>query len=227
MLSAVDEDRIETAVGKAEDGTSGEILVVLAKEVSRYREVPLAWAAAVSLAVPPIALTLSVRPLAAYIESLWALAQAGALDNELSIALSVYAFGQIVVFLAVFGLVSIPAVRRALTPRSLKNHRVARAAHHQFVSISSRAIGSETGILIFVALDDHQVQILADAGIHQKVGEAVWTAAADAIGAAMKAGHDPTAGVIKAVELCGAALKEHFPASGPQAHRFSNRPLEV
>jgi putative membrane protein len=227
MLSDIDEDRIAAAVGKAEEGTGGEILVVLAKEVSRYREVPLAWAAALSLALPPIILALSVRPLAAYIESLWALAQAGALDNELSIALSVYAFGQITIFLAVFAIASIPAVRRVLTPRSLKSHRVARAAHHQFVSISSRATGSETGVLMFVALDDHQVQILADAGIHQKVGETVWTAAATAIGAAMKAGHDPTSGIITAVEMCGAALKEHFPASGPQAQRFSNRPLEV
>jgi putative membrane protein len=227
MLSDIDEERIAAAVGKAEEGTGGEILVVLAEEVSRYREVPLAWAAALSLALPPIVLALSVRPLAAYIESLWALAQAGALDNELSIALSVYAFGQIAIFLAVFAIVSIPAVRRILTPRSLKSHRVARAAHHQFVSISSRATGSETGVLMFVALDDHQVQILAHAGIHQKVGETVWTAAATAIGAAMKAGHDPTSGIITAVEMCGAALKEHFPASGPQAHRFSNRPLEV
>ena len=227
MLSDIDEERIAAAVGKAEEGTGGEILVVLAKEVSRYREVPLAWAAALSLALPPIVLALSVRPLAAYIESLWALAQAGALDNELSIALSVYAFGSDRHLPGCVRHCLIPAVRRILTPRSLKSHRVARAAHHQFVSISSRATGSETGVLMFVALDDHQVQILADAGIHQKVGETVWTAAATAIGAAMKAGHDPTSGIITAVEMCGAALKEHFPASGPQAHRFSNRPLEV
>jgi len=70
------------------------------------------------------------------------------------------------------------------------------------------------------------VQILADAGIHQKVGDTAWNRAVAAIGSAMKAGHDPTAGIIEAVEICGAALREHYPAS-PHAHAFSARPIEV
>ena len=49
MLSAIDKDRIEAAVRTAEAGTSGEIVCLLAQEVSNYREVPLAWAAAVAL----------------------------------------------------------------------------------------------------------------------------------------------------------------------------------
>jgi putative membrane protein len=101
------------------------------------------------------------------------------------------------------------------------------AAHHQFASMGARAAGAQTGVRIFVALDDRQVQILADAGIHQKCGEAPWAAAAAAVAAAMKAGHDPTAGIVEAVEICGAALAEHYPADGPHAGGYSNRPLEV
>ena len=37
--------RIADAITEAENKTSGEIFCVLAHEVSRYREVPLAWAA--------------------------------------------------------------------------------------------------------------------------------------------------------------------------------------
>jgi putative membrane protein len=227
MLSAIEEDRIEAAVIEAEEGTSGEILCVLAGEVSKYREVPIAYAAAVSLALPPILLALSVRPLAAFVDDLWALAQAGALERELSLALGIYAAAQIALFLITFAIVSIPAVRRRLTPRTLKSHRVAKAAHHQFVSISARAMGSETGVLIFVALDDRQVQILADAGIHDKVGDPVWNKAVAAIGTAMSAGHDPTSGIIEAVKICGAALKEHYPEREPHAHAFKARPIEV
>ena len=227
MLSALEEDRIEAAVAKAEEGSSGEILCVLAREVSQYREIPLAWAAAASLALPPLVFALTVRPLATLVSDLWVLGQSGALETELSMGLSIYALLQCALFVAVFLIVSIPAVRRRLTPRLLKSHRVARAAHRQFAAIGARAIGSETGVMIFVALDDRQVQILADEGIHQKVGDPAWTRAAAAIGEAMKRGDDPTSGIIEAVEICGAALREHFPAAGPHDQVFSNRPLEV
>ncbi|MGH7023004.1 MAG: TPM domain-containing protein [Caulobacteraceae bacterium] len=227
MLSAIDEDRITAAVTKCEAHTSGEILVVLAEEVSKYREVPLAWAAAAALAIPPIVLSLSLAPLADLARDLWVNGQAGGLGYAMGVALGIYAAAQIVIFLAVLAIVHVPAVRRRLTPRVLKRHRVAKAAHHQFLSMGARASGSETGVLIFVALADRQVRILADAGIHQKCGEATWTRATAAITGAMKAGTDPTAGIVEAVEICGAALAEHYPSSSPRASDVSFRPLEV
>ena len=157
----------------------------------------------------------------------WLIAQAAALEEDLALAIGLYAIAQVALFVVTFLIVTIPAVRRRLTPASLKRHRVARAAHQQFAAISARASGSQTGVLVFVALDDRQVQVLADAGIHDKVGEAVWTRAAAAVGKEMKAGHDPTGGIIQAVEICGAALREHYPATGPHAHVFSNRPVEI
>ncbi|HEY2179285.1 MAG TPA: TPM domain-containing protein [Caulobacteraceae bacterium] len=227
MLSDIDKDRIAAAVAKAEESTSGEILVTLAGEVSKYREIPLAWAAAIALALPPIVFSLSLQPLAALVGDLWVVGQMGALESELAVGLALYAVIQIVLFLAILAIVHIPSIRRALTPRVLKRHRVMQAAHHQFASMGARTGASETGVLIFVALEDRQVQILADAGIHQKCGEAPWIAAAAAIAKAMKAGHDPTAGIIEAVEICGEALKAHYPGSGAHAGGFSDRPLEV
>jgi putative membrane protein len=104
---------------------------------------------------------------------------------------------------------------------------VAKAARHQFAAIGSRATGSDTGVMIFVALADRQVQIQADAGIHAKCGEAPWAAAAAAVTSAMKSGDDPTSGIIEAVGICGAALREHYPAAAARQSTFSNRPLEV
>jgi putative membrane protein len=227
MLTKLEEDRITAAVAKAEEATTGEIFVILANEVSRYREVPLAWAAAVALALPPIVLALTLAPLTDLTGELWLVGQMGALQSELGVAIGLYAAIQIILFLAVLAIVHIPSVRRRLTPRALKRHRVANAAHRQFVSISTRARGSETGVLIFVALDDRQVQVLADAGIHQKCGETPWTRATEAIIAAMKDGADPTAGIVQAVNICGQALGEHYPSSGPHDPAFSPRPLEI
>ncbi|MHB8531042.1 MAG: hypothetical protein ACYC8V_16215, partial [Caulobacteraceae bacterium] len=228
MLSTIDRTRIAAAVEKAEAGSSGEIVCALANEVSGYREVPIAWAAAAALGLPPLALAFGVKPLALAIGgSDWMAAQASALPAEISLALWAYATSQIVLFAMVALIVAIPPVRRLLTPRVLKRHRVERAAHHQFAAVSAHAVGSQTGVLIFVALADRQVQILADAAIHARCGERPWREAADAIAQAMKHGADPTAGVVRAVEICGAALREHFPSEGTPPARFSSAPMEV
>jgi putative membrane protein len=225
MLSGDDEDRIAAAVQAAEAATSGEILVALADEVSKYREIPLAWAAAAALALPPIVLSLSLDPLVDLISDPWTSSLTP--GAGLGIAIAVYAASQIILFLAVLWIVHIPAVRRRLTPRVLKRHRVAQAAHRQFAAVAARAQGSETGVLLFVALTDRQVQVLADQRAHASCGEGPWKQAADAVAAAMKAEHDPTAGIIEAVGILGAALAEHYPSDGPHQNAFSNRPIEL
>jgi putative membrane protein len=227
MLTAADRVEIEEAVTRAEAGTSGEIICVLASEVSRYREVPFAWASAAALALPPLAFALGLRPLAAFAGGLWAQGEADAMEMEISVALWLYAALQILIYIVVYLIVSIPAVRRALTPGWLRRHRVARAARRQFVSISARATGSETGVMIFVAEDDHAVEILADDRLHAKVGESVWTSAVEAVTRAMKDGADPTRGIIRAVEMCGEVLRRHFPSSEPHQALFTNKPLDV
>jgi putative membrane protein len=228
MLNRLDQDRITEAVTRAEEGTAGEIICVLASEVSHYPEVALAYGAIAALVIPPIALTLGLHPLAMAADAgVWMAAQSGALEGEFNLGLGLYAAAQALLFIAVFLILEIPPVRRALTPSILKRHRVERAARQQFASIAARAAGSETGVLIFVALDDRQVQILADQGIHDKVGDIVWNQAVAAIGAAMKAGHDPTRGIVEAIGLCGAALREHYPEASPHPQVFSNRPVEI
>jgi putative membrane protein len=228
MLNAIDQDRIAEAVDKAEEGTSGEIVCVLAGEVSHYPEVAIAYAAIAALVIPPLALALGLRPLGAVADAgVWMAAQAGALESEFSLGLGLYAAAQALLFIVVFLIFEIPAVRRAVTPSPLKRHRVERSAHQQFASIAARAEGSQTGVLIFVALDDRQVRILADKAIHDKVGDPVWNKAVGAIGQAMKGGHDPTSGIVEAIAICGEALKGHFPETGPHAPIFSNRPLEI
>ncbi|MEO8812579.1 MAG: TPM domain-containing protein [Caulobacteraceae bacterium] len=226
MLSTLDKERIEAAVTDAETGTTGEIVVVLAAEVSNYREVPLAWGAAAALALPPIALALGLRPMAMAGEAgVWLVAQASAFEAELIFALALYALAQILLFVATSVVVSIPPIRRTLTPAALKRHRVQRAAQHHFAALAARAKAGETGVLIFVGVDDRQVRVLADAALHAKVGESVWTRAAAAVGRAMKRGPDPTAGIVEAVKICGAALKAHFP--GDQPHEWPARPQEI
>jgi putative membrane protein len=213
MLTPQDHARITAAVARAEAGTTGDIFCVLAGEVSSYREVPIAWGAATALLVPPIVLAFGLKPLlTAVTAGGWSAAQASAASSELGVALTGYAVVQICLFGLVAFLTSLPKVRRAVTPRFLKRHRVKKAAFHHFAAAHSHAKDSETGVLIFVALVERQVEVLADAAIHAKVGGEVWAAAAGAVQEGMRA-PDPTAGVEKAIAICGDALKAHFPGA--------------
>jgi len=224
VLTQDDHRRIEAAVAEAEAGSSGDILVVLAGEVSSYRETPIAWGAAVALVVPPILLAASLgRLVTAVSGGGWTAAQAGALQPQIGAILTGYVVSQLVLFAATVLLVSAPPVRRALTPRFLKRHRVKKAAFHHFAAAHAHAKDSDTGVLVFVALVDRQVQILADRAIHEKAGDAVWKAAAAAIQTGMRR-PDPTSGILEAIGLCGAALKAHFPSS---RRRRADRPTEV
>src|SRR5580704_6358434 len=217
LLNTEDHDRITAAVASAEDGTGGDIFCVLAGEVSSYREVPIAWGAAAALIVPPVVMALALGPaLAAITAGDWTAAQASAVPNQVAFALTGYGIAQLLLFGIVTLLTSMAPIRRLLTPRFLKRHRVKKAAYHHFVAAHSHVKESETGVLIFVALIERQVEILADAAIHTQCGDAVWARAAAAIQQGMKA-PDPTAGIERAIAICGAALKTHFPQAAPRA----------
>jgi len=224
VLTEADRARIEAAVAEAEAGTSGDILCVLAREVSTYREVPLAWGAAIALLAPPIALAFGLDALTGAVGGGWTAGQAAALRPQLTLALSAYAMLQILLFGAVTLLVSWAPIRRRLTPRFLKRHRVRKAAYHHFAAASSHARSGATGVVIFVAFEDRQVEIIADEAIHDAVGEPVWKAAAAAIGQGMRA-PDPTAGIVEAIGLCGEALRAHFPGDGMRTG--ADRPVEL
>jgi len=224
MLTPEDHARITAAIATAEEGSSGDIFCVLAGEVSTYREVPIAYGAAAALLIPPLVLAVSLRPLLVAITGGgWTAEQTGALQGDLGFALTGYAVVQLCLFGLVALITSLAPVRRLVTPRFLKRHRVKKAAFHHFAAAHTHVRDSETGVLIFVALVERQVEVLADAAIHAKVGDALWTAAAQAVQEGMKQ-PDPTAGIETAIALCGEALKAHFPSSEA---RPADRPMDV
>ena len=125
MLSKDDHARIAAAITEAESRTRGEIFCVLAHEVSRYREVPLGWGALAALLVPPLLVALGLHePMWAGLFTSWTDESAGAAEGLVARALTTYSLVQAALFACVVLIVSLPAVRRAMTPRFLKRHRV-------------------------------------------------------------------------------------------------------
>jgi putative membrane protein len=228
MLNQSDREKIAAAVAEAEAKTSGELVCVLARSVSNYREVPLAWAALASLVLTPLLVAFVVQPTALLdlTDGGWTIGHASALGATLRMAFAAYAALQTAVFLVVGLIVLIPQVRRLLTPSALKRHRVHRAAFAYFAAVGLTAEDAPTGIVIFACEEDRRVEVVAGEAIHRKCGEAAWRAAVQAVQDGMKTGAEAD-GFVRAVEICGAALAQHFPATGEKANRLSDQPVEI
>jgi putative membrane protein len=227
MLTATDHKRIAEAITEAESKSSGEIFCVLAHEVSRYREVPLMWAAIAALAGPPLLVLLGVRRLAlADMFSSWSDDSLRMVEGLIVRVLTTYSLLQAGLFLIVALIVALPGIRRVMTPRFLKRHRVRQLARHHFVASGARLSHAEPHILIYASLADRQVELVAHDAIHKAVGEGPWNAAVAAVTAGMKAGK-PADGFVRAIEICGQALAAHFPSTGPAKNQLSNEILEV
>jgi putative membrane protein len=230
MLSPHDHERVATAVATADAATSGEIVCVLAREVSNYREVPLAFAVAAALIVPPILLMFGVPAHALTMAAPWVGAGSWTVGvdtpPEPAALIAAYALTQVIIFALVAALVAIPPVRRLLTPEPLRRHRVHKAALQQFLATGLHASPTRTGVVIFAAMDDRRVELLADDIVHEAVGEKAWQAAIAAVQHGMKRG-EAAGGLIRAVELCGGALAEHFPLKGAHAGVLGDGVLEI
>jgi putative membrane protein len=227
MLSEADHRKIEAAVQAAEARTSGEIVCILSHEVSSYRETPLAWAAAAALLLPPLARLAGWRPGGLLgLATDWTASQVGAVDTLIAHSLDSYAVVQVLLFAITAAIVTIPPVRRRLTPTPLKRHRVHRAAMQQFLATGLHASADRTGVVIFASQADRRVELLADDAIHAAVGDVAWNAAVKAVQDGMRR-RDPASGFVQAIQICGDALAEHCPSTGPHANALSDRLLEL
>jgi len=217
------QSRIGDAIAAAEARTSGEIFCVLARRVSSYRDISLGWAAAAALLLPLGLIPFGFDP--AWIPGLadgWQAAHLSSTDVVVGQSLAAYALIQSAVFVAAFLVTSIPVVRRLVTPRSIRRARVRRAAVEQFLAHGMHITRERTGVLIFAALSDHQVEVVADEGIHSKVDQTVWAEAVEVLARGMKNG-DPAAGFEAAIELCGGVLAEHFPPRDTNPNELEDR----
>lgn len=106
-------------------------------------------------------------------------------------------------------------VLRRLTPRE--------RAMEVFAQLRVWDTEENCGVLLYLLLADHAVEIVADRGIHRRVGDAQWRAICTALKADFRAGRF-AAGVVKAVERMSAVLAEHFPRDGPDSNELPDRP---
>jgi len=79
-----------------------------------------------------------------------------------------------------------------------------------FLSLKMDATKDHNGVLVYVAMKDKQFAVLADAGIHQKVGQAFWNQEVEMMKTHF-ASQQPAKAITAVVADIGLALKTHFP----------------
>ncbi len=212
-LSQADLDRVAQAVAQAEKTTAGEIHCVLAPEVGGDREDAMAWGAAAALLLPPIALFLGLnleQPFPGWPLTEWQAGHGAVADMAIRAAISNYVALQALVFIVTALVVSIPPIRRLITPRPLKAARVKRAATAHFLAQGLHLTQGRTGVLIFAALAEHRVEVIADEGIHAAAPKAVWDEVVADMVAGLKSGRIAD-GFVAAIGRAGAILAAHVP----------------
>ena len=202
MISEVNKLRVTEAIRAAEAKTSGEIYSVVALASSDYRLVPMAWAALIALIVPaPLILFTHLAAFTIYI-------------------------AQLVVFIALATMLSIPALRYKVVPRRLKHDRAHAEAVRQFFAHGLQETESRTGVLIFVSAAERYVEVVADAGIDAKVAPETWDRVIATLLPAIKDDRVGD-GLVAAIAQCGTILAQHFPPGARNPDELPNRVIMI
>jgi uncharacterized membrane protein len=80
------------------------------------------------------------------------------------------------------------------------------------------------GVLLYVLLADHAVEIIADRGINARVGDAAWQTICRKIEAAFRAGRFAD-GVEQGIVDIAALLAQHSPRTGPGRNEIPDAPV--
>ena len=198
MISEGERKRVVEAIRAAESKTAGEIFCVITRASSGYRLVPVAWAALIALLVPLPLIYFTSWP-----------------------AGLIY-MAQLLVFLAAMAILSLPAVRYRVVPRQAMHSRAHAEARRQFLAHGLHLTKERTGVLIFASVAERYAEIVADAGINDKVTSQVWEDAVASMVSAIGDGRTGD-GFVAAVDRCGAVLAEHFPPGTINRNELPNK----
>jgi uncharacterized membrane protein len=98
---------------------------------------------------------------------------------------------------------------------------LARAAE-VFTALGMPRTADRNGVLIYLAVDDHRLAIIGDAGVHAHVGDAYWQRVRDAMVERLRRGEALDA-VLHAVTEAGLVLRRLFPRRPDDQNELSDR----
>ena len=212
-----DEDKkiIEDAIARAESNTSGEIVPVVASVSGRYDRSEDIFGVLFSLILLTIVwlYTQEITP----IDGQW--------ESEVKTvitlpwALAIIFLGFIVgAILASF----FPVLRLIFISKKEMREEVGRKALEAFHQFRIRGTQGATGVLIYVSLYEHNVRVLGDEAISEKLKQQDWDDVCNLVVEGMKS-KQPAEKLVEAIEICGQLLAEHFPIEEDDQNELPNK----
>jgi putative membrane protein len=211
VLTEVERTRVLAAVQAAEERTAGEIVPYVVARSGQY-EIAV-WRGAVMGAAVAMTLTLIVLQVYAgwglgWAYTAWAMAGLMTLGGVIGAGLPA----------------TIPSVRRALAGKLRMAERVHRRAEAAYLEESVFDTRDRTGVLLFVSLFEHRIEVLADVGIHAAVPRDRWVDIVDLIRGFVADGRLAD-GLIAGIEECAELLERK--GIGPEAEPADQLPGDV
>lgn len=199
LLTEAESKALSQAIEEVEQATAGELVVAVVPRSDDY----------------------------AYPRALFALAGAVGLGWVSYWALptipSAFLFaGQIPLWLACWWLSGWSWLVRALAGHDLLSAAVDAKAKQVFFDHGLTQTVDRSGVLIFVSELEHRVQILADKGIHERVGNEEWAHHVHEIVEGIKAGR-AAQGLQTAIRAIGVKLSSAFPAGEHNPNELPNK----
>lgn len=188
LLAPADARRIEQAIAEVERSTAGEIVVMTVTESDRY-DGPRALVTG---------LWTAVAATTALLWGPWTLAPIWVCIAQLPLAAGIW------------WLLGAAPLRRLLVPPSRAAEAVHARALRAFVERGVHETRDRSGLLIFISELEHRVEILADRGIHARVGTEGWSAHVARVVGAIREGRAAD-GIVQVIESIGALLAREFP----------------
>jgi len=201
LLDTLDRARVRKAVEQAETRTAGEIVPVVVPRSDTY-EVATWRGAGIGLLIGLVAVWGTVQ-----VYTGWGL---GWLFSPWGIASVALGAGTVGGLLAAY----VPPLRRLVIGGELLDETVHRRALQAFVEEEVFATRDRTGILLFVSLFEHRVEVVGDAGINRHVDPDDWVEVIERIRKGIR-NDNLTRGLEEAVEKCGRLLERRGIESGP------------
>lgn len=194
IFSDQDRERIREAIARAEERTSGEIVPVVVPMSDSY-EVAI-WKGGALAAI----VALGIAMLIFHFYQGWGFAW---LHTGWGTAFLTLAAGVSGGLAGAF----IQPLKRLLSGADDMTRAVHRRAMKAFVDEEVFATRDRTGILIFISLLEHRIEVLGDSGINEIVSPDEWVEVVEQIRTGIRRGN-VAEGLITAIDTCGRLLEK-------------------
>lgn len=202
-LRPEDEARIEAAIADLERRSAAEIVVVVAQRAASYASYSALWAACSAL-------------LAGWVAAL--------IDPALPASHVVFVQGAALIVAAALFYLTPLGIK--FVPAAVKHARAAMLARLEFATLVNDRTRQRNGVLLFVSLAEHYIEIIADDAVVAAIPPERWQQLVGQFQEKARRGplSDSLLGLIAA---CAAVLEHHFPARPGQKDELPNQVREI